>query len=300
MDPRIRFRHLRCFIEVARRESVTRAAEALNTAQPSISRSIAELEEIMGTALFKRHSRGLQLTAAGETFMFYAESALAQLVEGVAQASGRSGTRTLRLGILPNVTREIVPEVILKFKLRHPGVTVRIVADDLLPKLRSGEIEAMVGRMMQPHRVKGLSFEHLYTEPLVFAVRSGHPLAGRDQPRLAEIDDFAVIVPLPGTVIRDALDQFLIARGRHGFSNTVETITFEFARPYVLSSDAIVVLPLGAMRAELADGRMALLDIGGEELSGPVGITYVPTHEFSPPMRSLLGVLRDVMREKST
>lgn len=299
MDHRVQLRHLRTFVEVARHRSFTRAAEALNTVQPAVSRTIAHLEQIIGKPLFERRGKGLALTSAGEGLMFFAETGLAQIAEGVQQAAGRGAAQTIGLGILPNVTRELMPGAVLRFKRAYPNVTVRIMtasADELLRLLRGGAIDMLVGRLLRPDQVKGLSFDHLYDEPLVFAARAGHPLARRRRPALEELEKFGMVLPLSGTVIRDEINRFLMTRGHPTFANVVETTSFEFARPYVLAGDTVIAFPLGAMRAELQDGTLVRLPVGDSELSGPVGITYVPSRPLTAMSRRLVEALRAELR----
>ena len=295
MDPRVQLRHLRAFVEVARHRSFTRAAEALNTVQPAVSRTIADLERIVGRKLLERRGKGLALTSGGESLVFFAEAALAQIAEGVQQAAGRGAAQTIGVGILPNVTRELMPRAVLRFKRAHPSVTVRIVtasADELMRLLRGSDIDMVVGRLLRPDQVKGLSFDHLYDEPLVFAARAGHPLARRRRMTLDELEKFGMVLPLGGTIIRDEINRLLMTRGHGTFANVVETTSFEFARPYVLGSDAVIVFPLGAVRAELQAGTLVRLPVGDAELSGPVGITHVPGRPWTAVARRLVEVLR--------
>jgi LysR family pca operon transcriptional activator len=292
---------LRSFLEVARHRNFTRAAEVLGTVQPSVSRTVAELEELIGRPLFERRAKGLVLTASGETLLFFVESGLAQVQEGVEQASGRGKAQAISLGILPNVMREFMPNVILRFKRAYPHIVVRIVTgggDDLLRLLRNGEVDMMIGRLMQSERIRGLSFEHLYYEPLIFAVRAGHPLAIRKQVSVADMDGYGLVLPLAGTVIREEINRFLAGQGQGAFTDVVETISFEFSRPYVLASDAIIALPRGAMREELSKGLMVELPIGGEELNGPVGMTYVPGRALTASARQLISALKAEMQDE--
>ena len=299
MDPRVQFRHLRAFVEVARQRSITRAAEALNTVQPAVSRTIAHLEQIAGKPLFERRAKGLTLTSAGETLMLFAEPGLTQIAEGIQQAAGRGDTQTMSLGVLPNVTREVMPAAVLRFKRAHPNVTVRIVtgsAAELLRLLRGGEIDMLVGRLLQPELVKGLSFDHLYDEPLVFAVRAGHPLARRRRVTLDDVERFGIVLPSPGSIIRDEVNRFAMAQGHPAFANVVETTSFEFARPYITGGDAVIVFPQGAMRAELRKGLLVRLPLGDDGLSGPVGITYLPGRPLTATTRRLIAALRKELR----
>ena len=89
----ISYRHVRCFLEVARLSSVGQAAEALAISQPAVSKTLRELEERLGTALFERAGRRLRLTTAGRLFQKHAGLSLAELDRGVRALAGAGGGR---------------------------------------------------------------------------------------------------------------------------------------------------------------------------------------------------------------
>ena len=68
LDPRIRLRHLNCFIETSKQGSLTGAAKALKISQPAASKTIRELETVLGCPLFDRSGRQLSLNPAGKVF----------------------------------------------------------------------------------------------------------------------------------------------------------------------------------------------------------------------------------------
>src|SRR3954464_12030155 len=94
-------RHLRYFVAIAEERSFTRAAERLWVAQPGLSTQIRRLEAELGIQLFERHTRGVDLTDAGELFLERARTALAAAEE--ARLTGRDlearVVGTIRLGI---------------------------------------------------------------------------------------------------------------------------------------------------------------------------------------------------------
>lgn len=293
---RIRMRHLRCFLAVARHGTVTAAAEALATVQPSVSRSLREFEEEVGTVLFDRTPNGLVLTAAGNTLFSYVSNGMGQLDRGIGALQSQMREQRVVAYILPNVVRVVMPGAMRRFKQLHPGVDVSFLSTTgggLHRFLTSGEVDFGFGRLLAAKNMEGMHFEHLFMEPLVFFARAGHPLAERRDLSIYDIDAFEVVLPIEGTIIRDEIDRFIIARGLSRFSNLIETISFEFSRAYMGQCDAIVCQPLGAMRRELETGQAVVLDFGRREMVGAVGITTPAGRQLTPPAQLLIQMIRD-------
>lgn len=296
MDQRIRLRHLRCFVEIARHGSITRAAEALNTVQPSVSRSLRELEQEIGRPLFERTGRGLVPTGAGEILLRHAGVGLSQLAKGVHFARDSEGVQAVSLYVLPNVARTIAPRAIARFKAAAPETDVRLIsspANKAVDYLRDGSVDFLFGRLFAPERMRGLSFEQLFSEPLIFVARPGHSLTARDAVTLADIDAGLVLVPQAATIIRDEMDKFLIAHGLAAFANTVETISFEFVRAFLAGVEAVACVPLGAVRPELADGRLIRLAIDTDTMMSAVGLSFASGRELNPMAAALADFIRD-------
>ena len=174
LDPRIKLRHLVCFVEVARSRSVLAAAETLNMSQPSATKTIKELEAALGETLFDRSGRRLALTATGQLFQHYAETSLLALGQGVDALRGARTDEIVKIGALPTVSARILPTAVQHFTSRGLPVRTRIITGPnayLLSLLRVGDVDLVIGRMADPGSIEGLSFEYLYSERIVFAVR---------------------------------------------------------------------------------------------------------------------------------
>ena len=116
MDRRIKIRHLQTFTEIVRQRSLKGAARRLLLTQPAISRTLSELEEILGAELLTRGRGGIALTPEGEFFLPHAQTSLAALEQGlagIAQAGG-AGVAQMRLGALPSVAARLMPEVLVE------------------------------------------------------------------------------------------------------------------------------------------------------------------------------------------
>lgn len=298
---RIRMRHLRCFLAIARSGSVTRASEELGVVQPSVSRSIKELEEDLGKVLFERTPKGMILTDDGQVFFSHVAGGLEQIDTGLEAMRGLEKEQQIIAYVLPNVVRTIMPEAIKRFKQLFPGVDVLMPATaggGWQSLLESGGADFAFGRLLAAEQMKAMSFEHLFDEPLTFFVRSGHPLTRVTDVSLDDIDRFPVVLPLPKTIIRNEIDRFLIASGKRRFSNVIETLSFEFARNLLAISDGVICQPLGAMDREMAEGRVCRLEFADGELTSAVGLSVPTGRRVSDSAKILMQIIREVVRDR--
>jgi LysR family pca operon transcriptional activator len=294
-------RHIRCFLAVARHGTVTSAAAQLNSSQPAVSRSLSELERLVRQTLFVRTGRGLELTADGARLRQHLAAAMSQIEAGARLSGAHEVRRRVSVGILPNVARTLSVTAAAAFKKREPEVAVELHGSnvpELIARLQQGRIDFILGRLLGLEHMDGVSFEHLYAEPIIFVVSKAHPFAARaEEVTLADIRDELILVPLSATIIRRELDKFLTARGLKEFSNSIETVSFEFCRAFLSRVPAIACLPLGAVRAEIADGRLVRLGIQGEELVSSVGISYATGRPLSPEAQHFADEVRQASRE---
>jgi len=280
---RLRMRHLRCFQAITIHGSVTAAADHLGSSQPALSRTISELEALIGQPLFHRTGRGLSLTEAGTALRRHVDTALSQLEAGTRLAAGGSPVPVVSIGMLPNVSRTLAVDAAATFKTEAPEVDLRLYwasITELVARLHRNEIDFLIGRFLALDYMPGVRFEHLYFEPLIFVAHRDHPLAA--DPASVTLDDIhgeLMVLPITGTIIRIELDKYVTSRGYGPFPNKIETVSFEFTRAFLASQRAVACMPLGAVRAELRDGSLVRLGHQGEELMGSVGMTYASDRE---------------------
>lgn len=295
IDPRIKLRHLACFWEVARLRSVVEAAAVLNVSQPAASKTLKELEDLLGAPLFDRSHRRLALTPFGETFFRHASVSLAALRQGIDAARGAPEGETVRLGALPTVSALILPEAVRDLTARAPGLCCRVVTGPnghLLALLRTGAVDLVIGRMAGPEAMLGLAFEHLYSERVVMAVRPGHPLLAAPDFAIGMIEDWQVMLPTPDSVIRAMVDRMLLAQGVTGLQNRIETVSTAFGRAYVRQSDAIWLISEGVVSQDVQEGQLALLPVDTSDTSGPVGFTTRIDMAPTPAMAAAMAAVR--------
>lgn len=297
IDPRIKLRHLVCFLEVARLKSVGNAADLLHISQPAVSKTIKELEQLLGGSLFDRSKRKLFLTPFGEVFNRYASTSLAALRQGIDVARGTHEATTVRVGALPTVSARILPDAVEAFTATGTGVHTRVITgpnDYLLTLLRTGDVDFVIGRMTEPDAMVGLSFEHLYSERVVMAVRPEHPLLAERPFELPMIEAYQTLMPTPNSVIRNLVDRMLLAHGITHLRDEIETVSNAFGRAYVRQTDAIWIISEGVVAVDVAEGQLALLPVDTSETTGPVGLTTRTDMVSTLAADSLMQAVRDV------
>jgi len=299
----IKYRHLQCFLAVAQHGSLQKAADVLAITQPAVSKTLKELEALLAVRLFERGRRGAALTQSGEAFMRHAGASVSALREAVASVAQTRGRAVVTLGVLPTVTPWLMPQLLLAQDAQERGGTrpasLRILTGsnpDLLTRLRQRELDVVIGRFAEPAQMLGLSFEHLYADPLVLAVRPGHPLLsvapGNDP--LARLGSFPVILPVAGTAIRHSADGFFLSRGLGAPERTIETLSVSVARGYALQSDAVWVSPYGAARPDLDGGWLQALPVNMAGTEEQVGLTLQADRLPTAAEAGLMALIRQV------
>jgi LysR family pca operon transcriptional activator len=277
-DIPVKFRHLNTFVEIARQKSVGKAAEVLRISQPAVSKTMRELEAVLGAPLIERDGRGIRVTRFGEVFLQHAGESLGAIRRGIDSVarSQASLEPPLRIGALPTVAARIMPTAIERFLALKTGAAVKIVSGEntvLLEQLRSGQLDLVIGRLAAPDQMKGLNFAHLYAEQVVFAVRPGHPLLAAGAFDFARIREFTVLMPTRNSVIRPFVDRFLIAHGIGDVPVEIETVSDAFGRGLLRQSDAIWIISEGVIAPDRPAGDIAVLPIDTSETRGSVGLT---------------------------
>lgn len=275
MDRRIKFRHLDAFSEIARAGSFKVAAERLNLTQPAISKTLKELEEILGVVVLHRSRSGVELTVQGEIFLQFAEQSTAALRHGLRSIQSLQNASTkLSIGALPSVASSLLPEAVSTFQSLNSDTMVEIHEgphQDLTSRLRSGGLDLVIGRLGKPDTMVGLSFRQLYTEEVVVVAHpQSRAVAVRDP---SELDGFRVLYPPKDSAIRPLTARYLIAKGVPLFRNRIETASSSFGHAVVRADpDTVWIISRGVVARDIAQGALVALDLDMTETRGAVGV----------------------------
>ncbi|WP_091845509.1 pca operon transcription factor PcaQ [Palleronia pelagia] len=299
---RLHLRHIRSFLEIARAESISKAADTLGITQPAVSKSLKELEDILGTRLFDRVGRGLRLNDDGRIFQSHAAASMSELMRGKDRLARDGGTATrLSVGTLPTAAADLVPRAALAFRDAMPRATLHVLTGPnwlLFNHLRDGTVDLVVGRMPEQPVAAGVTFEQFYLEDVVLVCRAGHPILDAPSPE-ACLSDFPLILPPRGAVIAATVERYLASIGLPALRADIETVALPVGGKVVRLSDAVWFISRAVVADDLAAGALVTVALQSPLLSGPVGISVSQTAPINVARDVFAECLRKVSREAS-
>ncbi|WP_221930881.1 LysR substrate-binding domain-containing protein [Telmatospirillum sp. J64-1] len=222
-------RQLRYFIVLAETKHFGQAAERLHMTQPPLSRQIAALEESLGVALFRRTSRSVSLTPAGEDFYRNAKRLLADLDFAVrsARATAQGERGEVRIGFTMYAAWNVLPRLIKAFSEAHPDVS--LILNETLPRdlhqaLMAGEADIGITIRFPGDFPNVLRYHPLSREPLCAVLPQTHPLAGKES---ISVGDLAAepFVTFPRTTAPVLHEAVMSCCRQHGFEPVIRLET---------------------------------------------------------------------------
>jgi LysR family hca operon transcriptional activator len=296
MGWRMELRHLRYFVAVAEEKSITVAAKRrLRTAQPSLSRQLRELETEVGARLMTRSASGVELTAAGKTFLDHARLALTQ-VEAAAAAARRAAhpeERTLALGFLSGCEPDWLPGVMHVMREELPRIEVTISSKhspQLAGGLATGKLDAAFLRPEE--RYPDLVYKVLIKEPLVVILPNDHRLASRDAIGLQELAGETFIgMADQAPVLRSIIEDY-IRRSGVDLKATHKVEYLSMAMSLVASTRGVALLP--AFARNFLTLSVISRPLAGEAPSIDLVLGYHKANN-SPLLRTFLSRVDDMI-----
>jgi LysR family pca operon transcriptional activator len=300
IDRRLKLRHIQCFLEASQHVHLSEVALRLNLTQAAISKTLTELEAILGATLLVRARAGIRLTGAGEQFLLHAQSSWGALEKGldVVSLSNKLVSRPIELcvGMLPSVAARFMPAAVQTF-LAQPHVPVSLSLStgyntELISRLHSGQIDLAIARIGSPADMRELEFAPLYAEPMVIVARARHPLlALPSQERMRQIARYPFLLPPPQTRIRPIVERSMVELGIPTPSTIIETVSNTFGRSFVPRSDAVWIISQGVVEDFLELESLRLLARPLENTRDPVGLMRRTDQELDSVARELSRIM---------
>src|SRR5262249_40871119 len=275
---------------VAQSGSMGKAAQRLNTSQPNISRSIADLERTLGVRLFDRHAQGIVPTEFGRALLDCGAAVFDDLRQGVKNIEHLAdpGAGEVRIGCNPFIAADFVSTVIDRLSKRHPRIAFHVVAAEaeaLHRDLHDRNIDLLVAWRFDPMDDEHLGFEVLYDDKYAVVAGARSPWARRRRIRLAELMEESWALPPPETVIGSAAIAAFRASGLTYPRLRVSTITPEVRISLLSTGRFLTIFPASILRfsAQRRDIRMLPVELSMSRVS--LGVVTLKGRTLSPVAR---------------
>lgn len=295
------FTDLEVFLAVKDSGSFHLAGERLGLSQSSVTRRIQKLETALGSALFERTTRDVRPTLAAKRLRVRAEAMLneaqetARAMRDESMAYAHQRAQTVTVATIPTVVSSLVVPAIQGF--RDSGRQERIRLLDLAANEVAeavADCEADFGICSVPMLEPTTEFEPLFTDPVVLAMPSAHPLAATEHQHWANLQDEVLILPARGTGNRLMIDEAL-ARARLQARWTYEVGRTSTALDLVEGGVGIAPMPRSVVTS--TRGKDILYrSLSAPEVSRPIGILTRLGQIDTAPVTTLKGTFRTAAR----
>jgi LysR family transcriptional regulator of abg operon len=244
----IKLSQLHNFAAVVEAGAVRQAAKALNLSQSSVTKSIQQLEAELGVVLLHRGAHGVAPTAAGKALLARAKTIEAQLRHARSDVEAIQGASVgeIRISASPTVAMGLLPRAVIAFQRTHPRVSFHIVEGvypDILPDIRTGDIDLAICLVPSFPRDETLTVVSLVKDRLVPAVRADHPLVGRRKLGLADLLELDWIIYRGSRTGLDIFEQTFLSNRLEPPKSTVECTSFACALALVESGNYVTLVP---------------------------------------------------------
>lgn len=296
---RLKIRQMLLLIALDDTGSLNQAAEATHMSQPAASKMLKDIEALFGVPFFERLPRGMRPTVYGATMVRHVRMALANLAQGqdsiAALRAGLAGQVNIGTIITPSMT--VIPQAIAETKAQAPrlniGVTVG-TSNELLERMRNGELDFLVARIPEPEDGAGLFYEHLSEETECAVARIGHPLLHQRELSLDELSKASWILSPRGTILRHRFDMVFRRRDLEPPTHVVETTAMTVITSLLQQTDALHVMPDEVARYYVGAGELAILPFDLQCEMESFGLITQRDQLLSPGASLLLQHVRQV------
>jgi DNA-binding transcriptional LysR family regulator len=290
-----KFRHVQVLLKLAELGSLQRTADAIGMAQPTVTHTLASLEELLGVQLFERHARGVRptqacadlLPVARQMFMGIAESA------EMVTARRRHGGGMVRLLASAAAINGLLLDALPAFFRQAPQIQVQLreaETDDLLLAIARGEVDLMACRL-PPVMPLGWQFHPVSDDRLVVVCDAGHRLAQRRRVAWKDMQQQTWLLSPTGTMAREVFDSLAGHFPSGPRTYPVVTRVLTMCLQLLREEGLLCLLPLSFVQHVVDDHTLAVLPLPGIPAMPPLGL-MAPQEGMREAASTLFGYLR--------
>ena len=286
---------LRYFVSIAETGSFTKSALQNNIAQSALSRRVRDVETELGVQLFYRNGRGVLLTEVGETFLARARGILADM-EGLRQEMTRTSgvlDGSVTLAVPPSVGLILLAPLLSQVRADHPGIRMRVLegfSGHVADWLANGKVDLAV--LYKTRSSALLDSEHLLFEDMYLISSPALPLLGTpDSIALSDLAGVELALPSQPHGLRLLVDE-AAARAQVALTIAMELDTLPTICDLVAAGTVRTILPLTAVRADLAAGRVTAQIISDPVISRELILAHAPHRAAAPVTKAVVRLIR--------
>ena len=301
---RLKLHDLHVLIAVAQTGSMSKAAVLLNTTQPSISRSIAELEQTVGVRLLDRNALGVEPTQYGNALLKRGVAAFDELKHGLKDIQFLSdpGAGELRIGSPPALSEGIVLAVVEKLWRQYPRVVFQLTTGGtlaLFEALRARRIELGLAQFSAVPSGEDLDCEMLFDQSLVVVAGTNNPWARRRKIKLADLVNEPWTWPLPGTAFDALVVEAFRASGLEPPRATVYAEAINVRTKLAANGRFLAVVPAYLMKFTAKHAALKILPVELPTTHRQIGIMTLKNRTLSPLARLFVKSAHDIAKGAS-
>lgn len=299
---RVKPTHLRLIVEVAKLQKLQLAADALNMSQPAASRVLSDIEKHIGSPLFTRHPRWMEVTAVGEAFVRHARVILNELDSLQTEVNnlkiGKTGE--VRVGAVTGPALGILMPAIKLVKETTPDIEATIEvgpSSQLVRDLKEGKLDFVIARVPPEYNTKDFNIYPARDEEVALIAWNRHPLAGKPKIKLQDLLEYEWVVQERGTPIRHAVEDAFLSIGCAVPARVTNSSSLFVVLSLVTKSNSIS--PLSSEVAEMLthDDLGANLTILNLQQSIIVSPYYIITNRYHQLTRAAEKILKEVLKQ---
>jgi DNA-binding transcriptional LysR family regulator len=298
---RMKLRDLHVLMTVVRTGSMGKAAERLNTVQPAISRSIAELEHALGVRLLDRHRQGIEPTEYGRALLDCGVAVFDDLRQGLKNieflADPEAGD--VRIGNTLTSAASFVAAVIDRLSRRYPRIVFHVVpggADTLHRELNERNVDLVIARKGNLFTDEQFGFEILHNDAYVVLAGMQNPWARRRTIELAQLVNEPWALPQPDSVPGSVIIEAFRACGLDGPRATVVANSADVRISLLATGRFLTISPASALKFPSRRPELKVLPVELPMARVPLGIVTLKNRTLNPVAKLFIEHAREVAK----
>lgn len=288
--------------EVARQGSIRKAAGVLKVSSTSVNRKILSVEERMGIKLFDRTPEGVELTAAGKIVLEHCRKTLYDFdsVKLIIDDIRDMSTGHLDICTVDSFTFSVLPRILDKFCVDHPGISLSISAalpDEITAMVAAGEIDFGINFTKDPHPGVRVVIEK--ATPFGIIMRPDHPLSEKSAVEVDELRGYPLVRTIDARGQNSILDQE-IKSATISLRTQIYTNALVIAKRAIAGNRALGIYTQIGFVEEIARGELVYVPIAMKSLRDyKMGLTISKNSSIDPLKRLFITATESVLRKMS-